>query len=378
MTNRHLVCYGDPTSLATWSSIPYFLLKAGLDSGLFHRGLILLPEALLWRRRVWNLAQFLRTSRPGGFQYSSECLHTLFSRAVLSPNQPLTLLSHFPLLPPDPWPNHWHVDYYIDATTFQVFNYYGTGSRIAPDFQRQVLKRECRAYQRAGVVICMSQWAADSVINDYGIDPAKVQIVPAGANLDECHLTALPDPGFPPPPNGDNPLRLGFLGKEWLRKGGPFLLLLAEALWQRGIPTVIRAIGPDPDTLPFHPALQPLGFINKQAETQRFADELRSWHFGTLFSGTEAFGVSSRECLRLGVPVICHAVGGIPSTIPDNGCGYLFNEHPSPSSVADWVVSRLTPYEGYLNWRSALISRSSEFTWAAAVHRLRPLLELHH
>jgi hypothetical protein len=73
------------------------------------------------------------------------------------------------------------VDFYLDATTRQVFNDYGSGGRIAASFQRLVLERERRVYQAAGNVICMSQWAADSVINDYGINPAKVPVTKASS-----------------------------------------------------------------------------------------------------------------------------------------------------------------------------------------------------
>jgi glycosyltransferase involved in cell wall biosynthesis len=167
---------------------------------------------------------------------------------------------------------------------------------------------------------------------------------------------------------------LGFLGKEWQRKGGPFLLQMADALVERGIPTLIRAIGPNPAELPAHPALLPLGFINKQDDTARFVAELRSWHFGTLFSEAEAFGISNRECLRLGVPVLAHAVGGIASTLPDAGCGHLFAPHPSAAEVADWIAARLTPYQGYLAWRAQLAPRWREFTWEAAVKQLAAIL----
>jgi glycosyltransferase involved in cell wall biosynthesis len=373
--NRKLLCYGDATNLATWSNTPYFLLKAALHSGLLQGGLALQPARLGWQRQVWNMAQLLRTGQPGGFQYSLECGRALLAQANLAADQPLALLSHFPLLPPEPWPDAWRVDFYIDATTRQIFTDYGTGTRIALAYQRQVLERERRAFLRAGAVICMAQWAADSVIADYGIDPAKVYVVPGGANLDDVQLATLPAAPLPPSPSTNQPLRLGFLGKEWQRKGGPFLLQLAEALGQRGIPTMIRAIGPDPASLPAHPALQSLGFINKQTETGRFVAELRSWHFGTLFSKAEAFGISNRECLRLGVPVLCHSVGGIASTLPDAGCGHLFSTQPSTTTVADWIETRLSPYEGYLRWRSALAPRWREFTWDAAVEQLAGILQ---
>ena len=265
------------------------------------------------------------------------------------------------------------MDFYIDATTRQVFNDYGSGQRLAPGHRNQVLERERLAYQRASSIFCMSQWAADSLIADYGIDSAKVHVVPGGANIDESHLTLF-RPVAPSPPSEIHPLRLGFLGKEWNRKGGPFLLELADVLQHCGIPTVIRAIGPDPAALPQHPALQPLGFIDKQTDTERFVAELQSWHFGTLFSDAEAFGISNRECLRLGVTVLAHDVGGISSTLPDAGCGMLFAAHPSAAEVAHWIKARLTPYEGYLAWRSELAPRWREFTWAAAAEQLHLIL----
>lgn len=371
---RLLLCNGDATNLATWSNTPYFLLQAGRTAGVIDDGLRLDPGRLRGRRRLWNLGQALRSGRPGGFQYSQTFVRRLLAQAQLDPAAPLTLLSHYPLLPSWPWPSAWTVRFYIDATTRQVFDAYGDGPRYAADLRRQILEQEQLNYQRAERVITMSAWAARSVIDDYGIDPDRVSVVPAGANLDEAALAALPSAPPPPPANAAAPLRLGFLGKEWHRKGGPFLLELAEALSARGLPTVVRAIGPDPARLPAHPRLQPLGFINKQGDTARFVAELRSWHFGTLFSNAEAFGISNRECLRLGVPLLCHDVGGIASTIPDAGCGRLFAAHPAVSSVADWVAGRLDPYDGYLAWRAALAERAPAFTWQASVAQLAPLL----
>ncbi len=373
--SRQLLCCGDATNLATWSNTPYFLLQAGKRSGLLQGGLALRPEALRWQRSLWNLRQALRYGQPGGFQYSRHLSRELLAQARLPLDQPLALLSHFPFLPSHPWPEAWRVDFYIDATTRQVFDDYGSGPRLAPAYRQWVLERERCAYERAGAVITMCQWAADSVIADYGIDPAKVHVVPGGANLDEAQLARLPLAAPPPHPTATQPLRLGFLGKEWARKGGPFLLQLADCLIQRGIPTVIRAIGPRPQQLPAHPALQPLGFISKQTDTARFVAELQSWHFGTLFSQAEAAPRSNLECLRLGVPVLVHDVGGIASTLRDDGCGQLFPAHPAPRHVADWIAARLTPYEGYQQRRAALAPRWREFTWEAAVEKLAAILQ---
>ena len=123
----------------------------------------------------------------------------------------------------------------IDATTRQVFNAYAAGRRIAPAFQRDEMRRERAGYEAAIAVITKSDWAADSVCRDYGISPERVHVVPGGANLDEQALSNLPKAPLPPQPSLLKPLRLGFLGKDWERKGGPFILALAEELQNIGI-----------------------------------------------------------------------------------------------------------------------------------------------
>lgn len=371
---RYLLCCGDATDLATWSNIPYFTLHAGLKNGYLHGGLALQPQRLRWHRHLWNLQRWLISGRAGGFQYSRFFTKSLLAQAELDHDQPVALLSQFPLLPPVPWSAAWRVAFYIDATTQQLFRDYGTGARIAHAYRLEVLERERQAYQQAEAVICMCQWAADSVVADYGIHPSKVYVVPGGANLDEVELAGLTVGLPPPPPSAAHPLRLGFLGKEWQRKGGPFLLQLADTLRQRGIPTVIRAIGPDPSQLPMHAALQPLGFINKQTDTPSFVAELQSWHFSTLFSEAEASPRSNLECLRLGVPVITHDVGGIASTLPDSGCGQLFEAHPRVEDVACWLAQRLSPYQQYQQWRACLAARWKEFTWETAAQHLAQIL----
>ena len=372
-----LFCCGDATDIATASSTPYFLLQAGLKNNLVHSTLVFKPERLRWQRRLWNLQQWIRTRRAGGFQYSDWFLKSLWKQARLASlpaSEPRCLLSYYPFLPPAPWPASWRVGFYIDATTHQVFEDYGSGVRLDPKFKRQVLMREQLAYQAAKAVVTMSEWAAESVRHDYGISSARVHVVPAGANLDEQALLKLPPLKVPPPPSPENPLRLGFIGKEWYRKGGPFLLKLAESLEECGVPTIVRVIGPPMSQLPSHRQLHPLGFIDKRTEMTLFAKEVQSWHFGTLFSTVEAFGISNRECLRLGVPVLATAVGGIPSTISDQGCGQLFEIGTSPHSVAHWIMKRLNPFQAYEQWRHVLLARTDEFSWDTAVAKLSQIL----
>lgn len=372
---RYLICCGDSTKLSTWSNIPYFLLQAGLREDLFQSGVSLQPSKLYLRKIFWNLATIIRHQRLGGFQYSQAFCNKLFKQSGLTSEIPISILSHFPFLPPQPWPPLWTIDFYIDATTKQIFDDYGCGSSFSLSYKNKILAREFSAYHMASSIICMSKWTANSVITDYDIPPDKVYIVPAGANIDEDCVKCFSSTAIPPAPTHNYPLIIGFLGKDWIRKGGPFLLDVVDTLRRRGIPSVVRAIGPKLSTLPAHPALQALGFIDKQTDTKRFINEIQGWHYGSLFSTSEAFGISNRECLRLGVPLIAHSVGGIQSTMPDSGVGMLFPPYPTSDQVADWICSFVKPYDRYVSLRRDLQSRSQEFTWAATIKSLSTILK---
>ncbi|UAJ72563.1 glycosyltransferase [Synechocystis sp. PCC 7339] len=196
MPKRYLMLVGDPNDINIWSNIPYYFLQAARKDDFLMAGLPLKPAQLKFWRLLWNLWQLLFTGQRGGFQYSNYFARLLIAQVSLPP-EPIEIISHFPLLPPEPIPVQWQLNYYIDATTKQVFESYGIDQKVGKNFQAEVLARETRNFQKAKRIICMCHWAADSVINDYGIDPSKVFVIPGGANLDEALLTQLP-PGPPP------------------------------------------------------------------------------------------------------------------------------------------------------------------------------------
>jgi glycosyltransferase involved in cell wall biosynthesis len=366
--SRYLTVVGDPNDINTWSNIPYFFMRAGQRTGFLDGGLPLEPERLRAHRWAWNLWTLLRTGAYGGFQYSSCFLDRLFGQVDTNPETD-EFVSHFPLLPPEPAERGYRVSYYLDATLTQNFEDYGVAENVSPPVQEQALAQERRNYQHADHVVGMSEWAARSVVEDYDISAEKVHVVPGGANLREDDL---PETVESSAPDDLQPLRLGFIGKNWRRKGLPFLLDVADVLAERGIEVEIVAIGPDPSALPAHPALRPQGFIDKAADLDRFVDAVRELHFGCLFSSVEAFGISNVECLRLGVPVLATDVGGIPDTVPD-GCGLLFAPDTAPETVADRLGTFVRAPTRYRALRSRIREQPSTFTWDRAVRQFEAI-----
>ena len=358
---RVLAVVGDADDLATWSNTPYFFLRAGRHRGFLHRGLRLQPSRLRRRRLLWNARRWLAGRGSGGFQYSSTFLRRLYAQDPAEPDA--EILSHFPLLPPAA-PDMAPVSYYIDATLTQVFFDYGAAARVAASAVRDALEHERTAYGRAARVVCFSSYAARSLVGDYGVPASKVHVIAPGANLFEEQIQDLEGAASAPP--ALRPLRLGFIGKDWQRKGLAFLLEVAEILTRRRLPVEVVAVGPAARGLPSAPCFRPAGFIDKRSRQPSLVELVRSWHFGCLFSSAEAYGISNLECLRLGVPVLARRVGGIPETVPD-GLGYLFEPDAAPDDVADLLAGFVAAPELYWQLRARVADRAGEFSWRRTV-----------
>jgi glycosyltransferase involved in cell wall biosynthesis len=364
-TRRLLAVVGDATQEGTWSGIPRHLLEASRPRGFLHGGLALDPRRLRLRRALWNAGQLLLTGQRGGFQYTPGFLERLWGQRA-DESEGAEILAHFPLLPP-PSARVAGVSYYIDATLRQNFEDYGLASRVTRRVLASALAREREQYQRAERVVCMSRWAARSVVEAYGIPGDKVHVVRAGANLDEAAVASL----GPAPPSDRSELRLGFVGKDWRRKGLPFLLDVADALERQGQPARVLAIGPAASDLPAHRLVEPLGFLDKVRDLPAFARVVRRAHFGCLFSRAEALGISTLEFLRLGVPVAGFAVGGIPDCI-DEGVGHLALPDSSPAKVAGALLDLWQPMR-YDTLLAEVNRRAEGLTWDHTVTRLQAL-----
>jgi glycosyltransferase involved in cell wall biosynthesis len=363
--DRALVAYGDTNAVDTWGGIPFFFLKAGRRVGLFRAGVTLRPERFRHRRMLWNASRPLTLDRPRGFMYSRAHLQALWADRK-APSGIGEYVSHIQSLPPREMVSE-PVSYYIDATMSQYFEQYGRllGRRI----RREALAREREAYLCARFVVCMSRWCAEDVKASYGIPPEKVRVILPGANIDEASVPA------PRAWDGNlSPLRLGFIGIDWERKGGPVLLDVATRLERMGHPVEVVVIGQDASQLPAHPALRTMGFIDKARDLPRFVQLVRSFHFGCLLSHAEALGISTLECLRLGVPVVGTSVGGIVDTVPKDA-GLLVPTERTSEQLADELAAVLEAPERYARMRVAAERAATDQSWDRAAREFLALLE---
>ncbi len=219
----------------------------------------------------------------------------------------------------------------IDLTwklAFRESRYFGKSPAFLP-----VYGLEKAIYERADLVVSFSDWAAQSVIEDYKIPASKVQVVRNGVTL--------PPPAVQPAaatsPNGASEppmMRLGFVGNQFQRKGGDLLLRLHQDRFaDRAHLTIVSNDAPKPEKLG---DLRNVEFLSEVPW-----DELMS----KVVPGFDLFVFPSRfdyspyaviEAMTAGVPVIATRVGSVPEMIEDGYNGFLVNPG-SQAQLADRI-----------------------------------------
>lgn len=364
-TQRILLLVGNPNQVTTRGGQPYFFLQSAKKLGFIDSGLPLKPEKLRLLRYLWNFWSLITTGQKGGFQYTYVFLNNLIKQVQVDcQDSNLELISYFPLLPPPKWYPNSIINYYIDATLKQNFEDYGLSKIVSKFMQEKALIQEKQNYDRAKRIICRSVWAAQSIVENYGVSSSKVHVILPGASIDEGKIKKVELDKIPP----IQPLRLGFIGKDWQRKRLPYLLEIAELLKTRNIEVEVMVIGPTSQELPQSQVMKCLGFINKQEQMETFIKIVQSWHFGCLFSTTEGQGQSILECMRLGVPVLGSKVGGIPDSIPQ-GLGFTFELDVPAKEVAELLAFFVQSPKEYEQLRHKVIRQANEFSWIKTIER---------
>lgn len=108
----------------------------------------------------------------------------------------------------------------LDATPInydELAGWYGDRVHVAP-IERAKLEAHRAVMRNARWFTVWSQWAKDSLVKDYLVDPARITILHPGTTLSNFPF---PDQGSTRKPG---PLRLLFVGGDFRRKGGDLLL----------------------------------------------------------------------------------------------------------------------------------------------------------
>lgn len=187
--------------------------------------------------------------------------------------------------------------------------------RSAAGANPEIQRREGDGLQAADVIICNSRWMRRQIIEEYGVDANRVNVIPWG--IDEQSITA--DSPVPKPfPSGD-PIVL-FLGRVTRQKGPDYFVEVAGKV-SRFVPRARFVLAGSGDMLPrvIERAVE-LGLADRFHVAGPLAGEDvdRAFRMASVVlmpSVSEPFGLVALESLRSGTPCIIPRESGVAEVV---------------------------------------------------------------
>ena len=229
-------------------------------------------------------------------------------------------------------------------------------SRYSPSpLFEPVYRLEERIFERSNLIVSWSNWAAESVVRDYGINPEKVAVVRNG--------TKFPEPRPHPQSGvGDHQLRLGFVGNDFIRKGGELLLRVhQEHFADRAHLTLVTSHRVR------NGSLKNISVRKHVPWDELVTDVLPTFDLFVFPTRFDYSPFAVVEAMAAGLPVIATKVGSIPEMVQDGVTGFLI-EPDNPEQLMDrisWAVNHQHQLRemGEQARRSALADYSADRTY---------------
>lgn len=251
--------------------------------------------------------------------------------------------------------------YMTDATFGQLQGYYPGFSNLPAYNIREGIALDRQAFHRSAHCMLASDWCAQSAVQDYGVDPARVSVLPCGANLDAIPSRESLRPGQP------GLCRLLFLGVDWERKGGDIVLEACRTLREWGVNAQLQIVGcVPPADIAGNPFIHHIPFLDKNDPAQMLELEKIIRDSDLLFLPTraECAGVVFSECAAFGIPSISTDTGGVSTYVRNGVNGYTLpiqagaaeyaslirQLYDNPGQLAGLKLGARRYYEEYLSW----------------------------
>jgi glycosyltransferase involved in cell wall biosynthesis len=255
-----------------------------------------------------------------------------------------------------------------DATYRLLFNYYPRFSNLLKRSIDEMQTVQALALEKASAVIYSSAWAAHSAVEDYGANPAKVHVIPFGANLDE-----IPPREVALARKLSDRCRLLFLAAEWTRKGGDIAFETLLKLEELGIAAELTVCGCTPPKAFVHERMRIIPFLDKNDKRQRRELELLFMMSDFLLVPTRADCTPMVFCEAnaFGLPVITTSTGGVPEVVRNDENGFLLPYDARGAAYAEVIAGVCRDTERYVELvrasRAAFENRLNWDAWGVTV-----------
>jgi len=221
---------------------------------------------------------------------------------------------------------------------------------------------ERAVYRRSQVLVCLSQAFADVLVDEYGVAPWRIRVVPPGVDLDH----------FRPRNREEARDRLdlpdGFLALTVRRLAERMGLDVLLASWAKRPDGLLLVAGSGPAKQALHSQAKALGL---GADRVRFLGRVEDSDLPLYYSAAdvsvvpttalEGFGLVVLESLASGTPVIASATGGLAEVLPRLQPDLLV-EAGDPFGLADRLSGAATGRQP-LPTSEACRRFAEKFTW---------------
>nr|WP_295884921.1 glycosyltransferase family 4 protein [uncultured Devosia sp.] len=227
---------------------------------------------------------------------------------------------------------HVPIVYASDATFAAISELYPAYQSWPAWARKNAEASERRSLGIADRIVMSSEWARRSAIEDYDVPAWKVEVVPYGANLPTGLLEMKHKC-----PEENAVCRLLFIGMDWERKGGDFVLGVHNALLGLGVDSTLDIVGPAPERVRRVPKVSLYGKLSKEND-EDLATLISLWkraHFFVLPTVADATPIVFSEAASFGVPSITFDVGGTSDAV--GWGGRTFSLGDSPQSIALFI-----------------------------------------
>lgn len=209
--------------------------------------------------------------------------------------------------------------YLTDATFPVMIDYYPPFCNLFHFNKKQGIRLEENLFNKFSAIVCSSDWAKKSVINDLNQNKEKVHSIEFGANLDKQDIL---ENTF----NYTDHLHVLFLGVDWERKGGDIALKTCKLLNDNGIKTTLHIVGIKnlDDEVAKLAFVDNIGFLNKNIpqEYKQLLNIISSCHCLLLPTKAECSAIAFSEASAFGLPIFTYNTGGISNYVIDGENGY--------------------------------------------------------
>lgn len=361
-----LVAWGEPSHPRTFSGYSRYLGNALRRYGVLRREfsnkLVRASDALCGAVALRVVGGRIRAEVRRGWMWSDRGSRALDRRLAhllrdSGDRGPMLQVGTLTEVPPDVGPHYVLTDMTIPqahrAGMFSV-------ARMSPRARRQAIEVQHRVFRQAAHIFTLTDWTKQSVVEDFGQDPALVTVVHAGSNL--VFPTDLVEP--------KREREILFVGIDWERKGGPLLLKAFRRLRSRLPGATLRVVGCSPTVRENGVILE--GYLDK-------SDPKQQARLARLYLGADCFCLPSLfdpfpnaiiEAASVGLATVAIDNGSRREAIIDGQTGVLAKE-PTADAVCEALFALLRDVDYCRRLGAAARERAErEFTWDRVVEKI--------